>query len=139
VSSALDESSSTPAERVAGSAVLVFDDMVRTGGTLRESCRVLKELGAEWVGFFVTHFYASREVRENLNCVELNEIITTNALPYILNRDEQGRLRRKMAVLKIEKWIGDHLMHLLELGEDRPVRVRYGVDISSKNPRSGAR
>ena len=36
------------------------------------------------------------------------EFITTNTLPNVLNRDDQGRLRRKMVVMKIEAWIADH-------------------------------
>ena len=56
-----------PLEAIAGRDVIVFDDMVRTGNTVKECCRLLKEAGAERVVFFVTHFYSSPEVRESLN------------------------------------------------------------------------
>jgi ribose-phosphate pyrophosphokinase len=89
--------------------VVVFDDMVRTGSTIVECCRQIKAAGANRVIFVVTHFYSSDEVKENLNDRAIDEIITTNTLPTILNRDMQGRLRRKMLVLKIEKWIANVL------------------------------
>ena len=64
----------------------------------------------------------------------MDEIITTNTLPSILNRDMQGRLRHKMLVLKIERWIVNELRREV-LGLDLPAyRPPYTVDISRKNP-----
>lgn len=115
--------------------VVVVDDMVRTGSTIVKCCRLLKEAGANRVIFVVTHFYSSDEVKENLSDRSIDEIITTNTLPTILNRDMQGRLRRKMLVLKIEKWIAN-VLHQEYLGGPAPLhRPPYTVDISSKNPR----
>ena len=37
-----------------------------------------------------------------MNSRDLDEILTLNTIPSILNRDTQGRLRKKMVVLKIE-------------------------------------
>ena len=39
----------------------------------------------------------------------VDEILTLNTLPTILNRDVQGRLRKKLVVLKIEKWLAQEL------------------------------
>jgi ribose-phosphate pyrophosphokinase len=64
----------------------------------------------------------------------LDEILTLNTLPTILNRDVQGRLRKKLVVLKIEKWLAQELGKILDLPlskEDNP----YKIDMSSKNPR----
>src|SRR5262249_30376407 len=58
-------SSPQPLEAVADKDVIVIDDMVRTGNTIVEACRVLKAAGAGRVVFLVTHFYSSSEVREN--------------------------------------------------------------------------
>ncbi|MDH7481841.1 MAG: phosphoribosyltransferase family protein [Armatimonadota bacterium] len=135
ISSFIDPSSPCPLEAIQGKDVVVFDDMVRTGGTIKECCRLLKEAGAGRVVFFVTHFYSSPEVRENLNSPDLDEIITTNTLPSILNRDMQGRLRRKLTVLKIEKWISHHILSYLGLPTDHLTGQLYSVDMSSKNPR----
>jgi len=119
---------------LAGKDVVVFDDMVRTGSTIVECCKLLKEAGARRVTFVVTHFYSSDEVKENLNHKAIDEIVTTNTLPAVLNRDMQGRLRRKMLVLKIEKWIANFLLR--QFGHAPPPHdPPYSIDISSKNPR----
>lgn len=116
--------------------VVVFDDMVRTGHTIMECCKVLKAAGARRVIFVVTHFHSSDEVKENLNHPAIDEIITTNTLPQILNRDMQGRLRKKMLVLKIEKWIAHFLLSDASFPEaTASAGPLYAVDISSKNPR----
>jgi ribose-phosphate pyrophosphokinase len=138
VSSFIDPASPCPMEAIAGKDVIVFDDMVRTGGTIKECCRLLKEAGAGRVVFFVTHFYSSPEVRENLHTPDLDEIVTTNTLPSILNRDTQGRLRRKLTVLKLEKWISCYVLDTLGIKTDNPAERAYTIDMSSKNPRWAA-
>ena len=138
--------SPTRLEDLAGREVVVCDDMVRTGGTIYECCKRLKEAqvarenqlkNMELVArviFVVTHFYSSQEVKENLNDNVIDDIITTNTLPNILNRDMQGRLRRKMLVLKLERWIVNALSEHI-VGLKLPVySPPYTVDVSHKNP-----
>ena len=135
VSVAVSAASPTPLAALDGRTVVVFDDMVRTGRTIVETCKLLKEAGAARVVFVVTHFYSSDEVKENLNHGAIDEIVTTNTLPTVLNRDMQGRLRRKMLVLKIEAWVARFLQTWL-CGMPAPRGgPAYAVDISSKNPR----
>ena len=109
--------------------------MVRTGGTIAECCRHLKEAGVSRVIFVVTHFNSSPEVKENLHVNIIDDIITTNTLPNILNRDMQGRLRHKMLVLKIERWIVNALRQHVLGGSFVPYVPPYTVDVSRKNPR----
>jgi ribose-phosphate pyrophosphokinase len=124
-------------EQIKGKDVIVLDDMVRTGHTITECCKLLWEGKPNRVCFGVTHFYSSPEGRENLNSPYLSEILTLNTIPSILNRDSQGRLRKKMVVLKIEKWIARFLLN--NMGDTQRVskfeRDFYSVDMSSKNPR----
>jgi len=135
VMSFVDPESPCTLQDIAGKDVVVFDDMVRTGNTIRECCRLLKEAGAARVVFFVTHFYPSQEGRENLNTPDIDEIVTTNTLPPVLNRDMQGRLRRKLTVLKIGKWVASHVLSYLEEDPAQISGPLYAVDMSSKNPR----
>ena len=128
------EDSPTKLSELAGREVVVCDDMVRTGGTIKECCKRLKEAGVVRVLFVVTHFYSSPEVKENLNDGAIDDIITTNTLPNILNRDMQGRLRRKMLILKIERWIVNELRKRILHVDLPPYRPPYTVDISRKNP-----
>jgi len=122
---------------IAGKDVIILDDMVRTGNTVVECCKLLWEGRPNKVCFGVTHFYSSPEGRENLNSPYLSEILALNTIPSILNRDSQGRLRKKIVVLKIEKWIARFLLQTM--GEIQRVakfeRDFYSVDMSSKNPR----
>ncbi len=126
--------SPTKLEDLAGREVVVCDDMVRTGGTIYECCKRLKEANVARIIFVVTHFYSSQEVKENLNDNVIDDIITTNTLPNILNRDMQGRLRRKMLVLKLERWIVNALSEHI-VGLKLPIyNPPYTVDVSHKNP-----
>ena len=123
------------AEGIRDRDIIVFDDMVRTGHTIRQCCKVLKDSGARRVIYVVTHFHSSDEVKDNLNDAAIDEIVTTNTLPTILNRDMQGRLRKKMLVLKIEKWIAAFLLNKFAARARIPEEPLYSIDISSKNPR----
>ncbi len=128
--------SPTSTEQISGCDIIVFDDMVRTGSTIVECCNYLKAAGAGQIIFILTHFYSSDEVKENLNTAAIDEIVTTNTLPTILNRDMQGRLRKKMLVLKIEKWIANFIQKRYMKRKPTGGSRFYAVDISSKNPRA---
>lgn len=134
-SAAVAADSPSSLAEVAGGEVVVLDDMVRTGATITECCRLLKAAGAERVVFLVTHFHSSPESRENLFTPAIDEIVTTNTIPAILNRDTQGRLRRKLTVIKLEKWMSYHSLSFLGLGASHLSQPHYSVDMSSKNPR----
>jgi ribose-phosphate pyrophosphokinase len=121
-------------DEIHGHDVVLLDDMVRTGSTVVKTCQFLKQIHPGRLVFGVTHFYASEEGRQKMADTALDEILTLNTLPAILNRDEQGRLRRKMVVLKIEGWLGRQLCEILGMG-CRESGGLYQIDMSSKNPR----
>lgn len=118
-----------------GSSIVLFDDMVRTGSTVVKSCQFLQQINPQRMVFAVSHFYASDEGRERMAHPTIGEILTLNTLPTILNRDEQGRLRKKMVVLKVEKWLAQELFTLLNLPQAQQEANPYKIDMSSKNPR----
>ena len=121
-------------DEIAGRDVVLFDDMVRTGSTVVKSCQFLKQIEPNRLVFAVTHFYASDEGREKMAHPAIDEILTLNTMPTVLNRDVQGRLRKKMVVLKIEHWLAHNLCDVL--GLPRPAGAGlYQIDMSSKNPR----
>jgi ribose-phosphate pyrophosphokinase len=135
VSMSLSRESDLSLDEIEGKDVIVLDDMVRTGATIVECCRMLRQGNPRRVCFGVTHFLSRGEIRENLNSPYVDEILTLNTIPSILNRDSQGRLRKKLVVLKIERWIARFL--LTYLGHDASAigTDLYSVDMSSKNPR----
>lgn len=127
--------SPVPLAGLVGKDVIVFDDMVRTGSTIVKACQALREGKPRRVLFCVSHFYSSEEGRENMAASAIDEILTLNTLPTILNRDTQGRLRKKLVVLKIEKWITRTLRAYAGVPAGKLQDDFYSVDISSKNPR----
>jgi ribose-phosphate pyrophosphokinase len=128
-----DQSEST-FEEIDGHDIVLFDDMVRTGSTVVKSCEFLKQIHPGKTVFAVSHFYASEEGREKMANPAIDEILTLNTLPTVLNRDVQGRLRRKMVVLKIERWLGKNLARILGVPNAREDGL-YQIDMSSTNPR----
>ena len=129
------EDSTIPAKKLENKTIIVFDDMVRTGTTIVKCCEYLRNFKPKKIIFCVTHFHSSMEIRENLSSPLIDEIITTNTIPAILNRDSQGRLRKKMIVLKIEKLVSKTIAQAIQLKEYSTSSL-YTVDISSKNPHS---
>ena len=130
-----------------GRDIFILDDMVRTGGTIAANISAISESNRckpEKIFFYSTHATISPEARENLNSPYLNQFITSNTIPNVLNRDDQGRLRKKIVVLKIEKWIANAIRHCLE-EEELPDEIYginsvtqsnqyYEIDLSTKNP-----
>jgi ribose-phosphate pyrophosphokinase len=121
-------------EEIRGHDVVLLDDMVRTGSTVVKTAQFLKQIQPGRVVFAVTHFYASEEGRQKMAHTAIDEILTLNTMPTILNRDEQGRLRRKLVVLKIEGWLARQLCRILGV-RSRETASLYQIDMSSKNPR----
>jgi ribose-phosphate pyrophosphokinase len=130
----LYEGSETTLDDIGGHDVVLFDDMVRTGSTVVKTCQHLKKTNPRRLIFAVTHFYASDEGRQKMADTAIDEILTFNTMPTILNRDEQGRLRRKIVVLKIERWLARNLIEILGLPSEKKIDL-YHIDMSSKNAR----
>ncbi|MDQ8203715.1 ribose-phosphate pyrophosphokinase-like domain-containing protein [Pelagicoccus sp. SDUM812003] len=122
-------------ESISGHDVVLFDDMVRTGSTVVKACQFLRQGNPGRTVFALTHFYASGEGRVKMANTAINEILTLNTIPTILNRDVQGRLRKKLVVLKIEKWIAQELCKILGVQSPDQGKSFYQIDMSSKNLR----
>lgn len=122
-------------EAIRGHDIVLFDDMVRTGTTVVQSCQLLKQINPGKTVFALTHFYASEEGRVKMAHTAIDEILTLNTIPTVLNRDIQGRLRKKMVVLKIEQWLARNLCGILGLTPLKTNDSLYAIDMSSKNLR----
>ena len=135
VSIDVDEESPISLEEIKGKDLIVMDDMVRTGSTIVKCCDLLKQYEPNKIVFMVTHFHSSKEGRLNMSKDCIDEIITTNTIPSIFNRDYQGRLRAKIAVLKTSRWLAHHLRRSFGLVEGDLKGKWYQEDMSSRNPR----
>ena len=127
------ESGATLAD-LEGRDVVLLDDMVRTGSTVVQACEHLRAATAPRR---LRRFALLRlgRGRQKMASSALDEILTMNTLPTVLNRDVQGRLRRKMVVLKIERWLAQKLTGILGLSTAQDTGGLYQIDMSSKNPR----
>ncbi|MGB0371909.1 MAG: phosphoribosyltransferase family protein [Opitutales bacterium] len=124
-----------PLESIAGHELVLFDDMVRSGSTVVKACQFLRRVNLKRAVFAVTHFHASDEGRMKMANTAVDEILTLNSIPTILNRDTQGRLRKKLVVLKIEKWLALKLGEILGIPTMSHSDGFYQIDMSSKNAR----
>ena len=83
-------------DEIRGHDIVLFDDMVRTGSTVVSSCEFIQEVKPRRVVFAVTHFYASDEGRQKMANPAIDEILTLNTLPPILNRDVRAVFARSL-------------------------------------------
>jgi len=68
---------------VRGKEVLIVDDMIDTGGTLAEAVSLVSQHGAQNIRLAATHGVFSRNARERLSRLPIDEIVITNTLPQI--------------------------------------------------------
>ena len=120
-------------ELLKGKDVFILDDIVRTGGTIAANINAISESKScrpANIFFYSTHSTISPEARENLNSPHLNQFITSNTIPSVLNRDIQGRLRKKIVVLEESKY-PDEIYGINSVTQSDDF---YEVDLSTKNP-----
>lgn len=131
----ISENSDIGLSDIEGKDVVVIDDMVRTGSTIVKACSLIKQGKPRRIIFLVTHFYTSQEGRERLHNPVIDEIVVSNTIPQILNRDMQGRLRKKMVVLRLSRWMARYLGTTIGHRDLELKPPFYSEDMSSKNPR----
>jgi ribose-phosphate pyrophosphokinase len=68
---------------VRGKNVLIVDDIIDTGGTLREAVYLVSQNGARSIRLAATHGIFSRDARDRLSKSPVREILITNTLPQI--------------------------------------------------------
>jgi ribose-phosphate pyrophosphokinase len=65
---------------VAGKSVLIFDDMIGTGGTVLNATELLKKEGAHQVHFFATHGIFAHNGREKIENSAVDSVVITNSI-----------------------------------------------------------
>jgi ribose-phosphate pyrophosphokinase len=88
--------------------VIMFDDMILSGGTVIKDVEFLKSLGAADVYFFATHFCATENTHANLRQTPVKKIVVTNSLEFDMGADLGDKLEKldisKMFTEEIEKY-----------------------------------
>jgi ribose-phosphate pyrophosphokinase len=95
---------------VKGRNVIMFDDMVTTGGTVTEAARVARERGATGVFVACTHPVMAGMAVERLAGPDITGIVVTDTIPV------DGRLaalQGKLTVLSVAPMLGEavHRIH----------------------------
>jgi len=95
---------------VQGKTVVMFDDMITTGGTVTEAARVARERGATAVHVACTHAVMAGLAVERLGGPDITGIVVTDTIPI------EGRLdalRSKLTVLSVARMLGEavHRIH----------------------------
>ena len=95
---------------VKGRSVLMFDDMITTGGTVTEAARVARERGATGVYVACTHPVMAGMAIERLAGPDITGIVVTDTIPV------DGRLaalQGKLTVLSVAPMLGEaiHRIH----------------------------
>ncbi|MBY0260833.1 MAG: ribose-phosphate diphosphokinase, partial [Phycisphaerales bacterium] len=95
---------------VKGKTVLMFDDMITTGGTILEAAKVVMEHGAARVLAAATHPVLVGMAMERLASSEISHVICTNTIP---TADRIGPIKDKYTELCVAQLLGEaiHRIH----------------------------
>ncbi len=95
---------------VAGRDVVIFDDMVDTGGTLVLSAEALKKEGARRIFAACTHPVLSGKAIEKIENSPLERLIVTNTIPL----GEKAKTREKISILSVAELFGEAIRRINE-------------------------
>ncbi len=95
---------------VEGKNVLMVDDMITTGGTITEACRILRKHGAAEIYICATHAVFAPPALERLKNCDFTKLAVTDTIP-IGNRCDA--IKDRLVVLSIHELLGDaiHRIH----------------------------
>jgi ribose-phosphate pyrophosphokinase len=95
---------------VSGRAVLMFDDMITTGGTVLEAARVARDRGATAVYAACTHAVFAGLAIERLASPDITGLVITDTIPADNRLDP---LKGKLTVLSVARMLGEavHRIH----------------------------
>ncbi|MEL7223287.1 MAG: ribose-phosphate diphosphokinase, partial [Cyanobacteria bacterium J06576_12] len=94
---------------VEGKTAVLVDDMIDTAGTICEGARVLRENGAKQVYACATHAVFSPPAVERLSSGLFEEVIVTNTIPVVPDRQFD-----QLTVLSVANMLGETIWRIHE-------------------------
>jgi ribose-phosphate pyrophosphokinase len=94
---------------VHGKTVLLFDDMITTGGTATEAIRMLREHGAERFLLAATHAVFAGPALDRIAGARIDQICVTNTIP--LRQGVRDRLPQ-ITVLSVAPLLGEAIRRI---------------------------
>ena len=96
---------------VKGKNVMMFDDMITTGGTVWEAAKLVRENGAKGVFVAATHGVFAAKAIERLVDANFDEIVVTDTIPV---RPEVRERLNNLTVLSVADLIGEAIRRIHE-------------------------
>jgi len=92
---------------VAGSDIVILDDMISTGGTITQAAEVLRKSGARKIVAAATHPVFAGDALERLEASCIEEVVVTNSIPV-----KDGSRCSKVTVLDISPLLGEAIRRI---------------------------
>ena len=67
---------------VSGNEVIIFDDIISTGGTMSEAVKLLRDQGADSIHATCTHAFLMEDASKKIKDAGAKEIVATNTIPH---------------------------------------------------------
>jgi ribose-phosphate pyrophosphokinase len=95
---------------VEGKNALMVDDMITTGGTVTEACRILRDKGVAEIYMAATHAVFATPAMERLAAAHFTQIAVTDTIPV---GERCGAIRDRLVVLSVAELLGEaiHRIH----------------------------
>ncbi len=94
---------------IAGKTILMFDDMITTGGTIAEASKILKEHGAGKIYVAATHGVFAGNAIEKLVKSPIERIVITDTIP---ESDRLAPLKDRITVLSVAPLMGEAIKRI---------------------------
>jgi ribose-phosphate pyrophosphokinase len=92
---------------VAGSDIIILDDIISTAGTITQAAEILKSAGARTIIAAATHPVFSGDALERLEASPIEEVIVTNSIPL-----NDGTRCRKVKVLDVSPLLAEAIRRI---------------------------
>jgi ribose-phosphate pyrophosphokinase len=95
---------------VEGKNVIMVDDMITTGGTITEACKILRDHGVKDIYISATHAVFAPPAMDRLSRCEFTKLAVTDTIPIGTRADA---IKDRLVVLSVAELLGDaiHRIH----------------------------
>lgn len=91
---------------VTGKTVVIYDDTIQSGGTVKEAAEALKTAGAKEVHFLASHGPMVPKAFDVINAAPIDSVVVTNSIEQILNSEKVKVIDSSDLFLEaIEQWL----------------------------------
>jgi ribose-phosphate pyrophosphokinase len=89
--------------------VIIFDDEIATGGSIKEAARILRTFGVRKVRVGATHAVLSGSALSRIQDAELDELVVTDTVPIL---PEKAAAIKNLKILSTASMLGDAILRI---------------------------